>query len=142
MGNILDIIDDIVDAGTPVEWVQNGNGQYEISSLNHLVQVMTQGGNFNDTGTIPPNYMTSSFLQTTDIDAANDGDITTIGTQANPFTGSYDGGSFTIFNIPLTPGTPLIYLSNGAIITRMNIDGILNINGTIEINGETTIGIS
>jgi len=41
------------------------------------------------------------YRQTTIIDLTNAGDWTPIGSQASPFTGSYDGGGFTINNLKI-----------------------------------------
>lgn len=38
---------------TTVTWVQNGNGEYEISSREHLLQLMNVGNLYTDAGTPP-----------------------------------------------------------------------------------------
>ena len=79
-----------------VTWILT-NGAYEVSSKEHLLQIMSLGTSFTDLGDSPASYLSDSFLQTTDIDL-NSESVTPIGTSASPFAGTYDGASFKISN--------------------------------------------
>jgi len=86
---------------TTVTWVQDVNGNYEISSPEHLKQLMNQGTLYTDAGTLPSDYWGSStnYIQTADIDLLNDStDIKPIGIDGDIFDGSYDGGEYSISN--------------------------------------------
>lgn len=81
-----------------VTWVSSGN-QYEVSSKEHLLQIMNQGSLYADAGSPPSNFWGSSYVQTIDIDLIDDHeDIRCIGDDTNNFTGEYDGGLFQISN--------------------------------------------
>lgn len=86
---------------TTVTWVQNGNGEYEISSSEHLKQLMNKGGLYTDAGTPPSSYWGSgtNYIQTVDIDLLNDStDIKPIGTSTDNCYLSYDGSEYAISN--------------------------------------------
>ena len=51
-----------------VTWTINGDGQYLVESKEHLLQIMNNGSLYTDAGTAPSDYLSSSFLQTSDID--------------------------------------------------------------------------
>ena len=89
---------EMVEKSVSVEWVLNGSGQYEVSSKAHLLQIMTEGSLYPNTGSIPASYWSSDYIQTADIDLESDSNITPIGTRTVSFTGNYDGGSYTISN--------------------------------------------
>lgn len=81
---------------TTVTWVQDVEGRYEVSSPEHLKQIMHRGGLYTEAGT-PPSYTSSStkFIQTVDIDLLGDStDIIPI----SPFYGSYDGANHSVSN--------------------------------------------
>jgi len=82
-------------------WVLDANSRYEVSSKNHLLQIMNSGSLFTDAGSAPTDYMTSSYIQTTDIDLSGE-TVIPIGTLATPFEGSYDGGNNKISNWSLS----------------------------------------
>ena len=82
-------------------WVVDGNSRHEVSSKDHLLQIMNSGTLFTDTGSSPVDYLSSSYIQTADIDL--DGEtVIPIGTEASPFAGTYDGGNFKIANWSFT----------------------------------------
>jgi len=89
---------------TTVTWVQDGNGNYEISSAEHLKQLMNRGSLYTNAGSPPSsaaNYWASgtNYIQTVDIDLLSDStDIRTIGDNFTQFEGIYDGGNYTISN--------------------------------------------
>lgn len=86
---------------TTVTWTQDGNGNYEVSSTNHLVQLMNQGTLYTDVGSSPVDYWASgsNYKQTADIDLVNVSTyITPIGVSGDGFQGDYDGGEFKISN--------------------------------------------
>lgn len=67
---------------TSVTWVQDGSGNYEISSVEHLKQLMNKGTLYTDSGSFPVDYWGSgtSYIQTTDLDLMGDStNIKTIG---------------------------------------------------------------
>lgn len=84
-----------------VTWTQDVSGNYEVSSPEHLKQIMHQGTLYTDTGSPPANYWETgtNYKQVADIDlSGNSADITPIGTLFNGFKGVYDGGEFKILN--------------------------------------------
>ena len=86
---------------TTVTWTQDGNSSYEVSSVEHLKQLMHKGTLYTDAGTFPADYWAAgtSYIQTVDIDLLGDStDIKPIGFGADFFYGTYDGDEFTISN--------------------------------------------
>ncbi len=88
---------------TTVTWTQDGNGNYEVSSANHLKQLMNRGTLYTDAGSAPTAYWEdgTNYIQTADIDLLGDStDIAPIGdyTRNYVFFGDYDGGEFKISN--------------------------------------------
>ncbi len=82
-----------------VTWVQDANSRYEISSVQHLLQLMNQGSLYTDSGTPPSDYWDALYIQTVDIDlATHHANITPIGTTAGAFQGGYDGNLYKISN--------------------------------------------
>ncbi len=82
-------------------WAMDANGNYEVSSVAHLVQIMHNGSRYEDEGDAPPagQYMAAStkYIQTTSIDLSqHHGFILPIGTASNMFAASYDGDGFEI----------------------------------------------
>ncbi|CAN0560771.1 unnamed protein product, partial [Ectocarpus sp. 12 AP-2014] len=95
-----------VEYKTTLTWVKSGT-QYEVSTKEHLLQLMHQGTMYIDAGEFPTDYWSASYLQTADIDLIDDHEhITPIGeSTSNPFSGDYDGGSYKISNWCLTEGS-------------------------------------
>ncbi|CAM9211024.1 unnamed protein product [Pylaiella littoralis] len=84
---------------TTVTWVLDSNSKYEISSKDHLVQLMNSGALYTNAGSAPTDFMSADYVQTADIDLLNDSaNIKPIGVTASKFKGEYDGNSFTISN--------------------------------------------
>lgn len=86
---------------TTVTWSQDGAGNYEVSSVDHLKQVMNKGALHTDAGTAPSSYWDSStsYIQTADIDLLGDStNIQPIGLSKDTFDGSYDGSNYKISN--------------------------------------------
>lgn len=87
---------------TTVTWVRDANGNHEVSSPEHLKQLMHKGTLYTDAGAPPSSYWAAdtSYLQTADIDFLSDStDITPIGIAGgDAFFGIYDGGEFHIYN--------------------------------------------
>lgn len=114
-----------------VHWVVSGTGSYEVSSKNHLLQLMHNGGKFANTGTPPSNYMSSSYVQTTDIDLESD--ISNI-KPITDFRGVYDGQGFRISNWRCTAlsvkGTALFGITVNAEIKNLVLDGVWYTVGT------------
>jgi len=54
-----------------VEWVSS-DSKYEISSKNHLLQLMSNGTLFSDTGNPPSDYLSSDYIQVVSIDLESD----------------------------------------------------------------------
>ena len=123
---------------TTVTWVQNENGQYEISSKEHLKQLMNEGALYTDAGTPPSDYWGdgSNYIQTADIDLLSDStDITPIGL----LRGTYDGAEYRISNYSYvdpnynTSNACTLYsglFGRGAgTIKNMRLDGVWTIEG-------------
>lgn len=86
---------------TTVTWTQDGNGNYEVSSANHLKQLMHKGLLYTDAGSPPSSYWAvgTRYIQTSDIDLLSDSsDISPIGIDGDQFEGVYDGGELRISN--------------------------------------------
>ena len=113
-----------------VTWVQDGNSNYEISSVNHLLQLMHEGSLFTDAGTSPTSYLTSSYIQTIDIDLVNDhANIVPIcSISSGSFTASYDGQGHSIsnWNYIVSGSSGLFSTVNGgqAVVKNLVLDGI------------------
>ncbi len=134
---------------TTVTWVQNGNQEYEISSAEHLKQLMHQGTLYTDAGTPPSDYWGSStnYIQTADIDLLNDStDIKPIGIFSDLFEGSYDGGEYSISNYSyLDPNfstansceryVGLFGYPQSSYIKNIRLNGVWTIEGFDEIAG-------
>ena len=89
-----------------LEWTQDGSGFYEIGSFKHLLQLMTKGAVYADTGAFPSDYRTGSFAQMADIDlGAFRSTIQPIGQKDDPFVGDYAGGGFSISGWSYERGT-------------------------------------
>ena len=80
-----------------LQWEFDGTF-YEVSSKDHLLQIMNQGSLFTDIGSPPTDYWGSSFIQKTDIDLETSPSIIPIGTESNSFTGIYNGDNYSISN--------------------------------------------
>lgn len=86
---------------TTVTWTQDVDSNYEVSSAEHLKQIMHKGTLYADAGSSPAEYWATgnSFKQTADIDLMGDStDIKPIGLYYDKFYGDYDGGEFKISN--------------------------------------------
>lgn len=88
---------------TTVTWVRDSEGVYEISSVEHLKQLMNKGSLYTDAGTRFAYWSSGTLIdhyrQTVDIDLMGDStDIRPIGNFNDPFHGDYDGGNFKILN--------------------------------------------
>ena len=107
-----------------VTWVLD-NGSYEVSSKEHLLQIMQSGSLFQNAGSVPPNYRSVNFVQTADIDLESDiANIRVI----SSFSGTYDGQGFAVSNWSCTPqsgkGTAFFGSTVGAIVKNMVLNGI------------------
>jgi len=80
-----------------ITWVLDSSSRYEVSSKEHLLQIMNTGALFTDEGSAPSDYMLSSYIQTADIDLFGE-TVVPIGTGENRFEGTYDGGNNKISN--------------------------------------------
>ena len=113
---------------TIATWVQDVNSNYEISSANHLLQLMHEGALFTDAGTAPTSYLTSNYIQTVDIDLVNEhANIVPIASvSSGNFNGGYDGQGHSISNWSYTvagTGTGLFSLVGGT-IKNLVLDGV------------------
>ena len=80
---------------TSVTWVRQ-NSKYEISSKEHILQLMSKGELYTDSGDFPVSYWSSDYIQTVSIEMESDVNISPIGSSTEPFTGSFDGDYFSI----------------------------------------------
>lgn len=110
-----------------VEWTTNADGVYEVSSAAHLLQVMNKGALGADINP-PANYMASSYLQTADIDLANDhASVVPIGEHSDRFTGTYDGGLYQIQNWSYSGAAShagLFGYAEGCTLRKLRLTGI------------------
>lgn len=117
-----------------VTWVVNGNSKHEISSKEHLLQLMSNGTLYTDAGSPPATYLDGDYEQTVDIDLEADSNITPIGDSTSRFTGSYDGAGFSISNwIYTTSNTDsgLFGYTQSAVLEHIRLTGVWVLtNGT------------
>ena len=118
-----------------VTWVLNGSSKYEVSSKEHLLQIMTQGTLYTDSGTPPADYWSDDYEQTVDIDLGFDANITPIGVSSGDnFNGTYDGGNFSISNWSFSATSGFNYIGlfghmNGGILENIKLAGVWTFNG-------------
>lgn len=142
----------------PVVWVLDANSKYEVSSREHLIQIMNDGAIYANTGDVPTDWISSSFIQTTDIDLEGDStNIVPIGDR-DPivgFRGGYDGNGFTIFNwVYVDPNYPgessdsgeynyiglFCSLQTTAVVKNVRMAGVCSISGFRNFAGFLTGG--
>lgn len=80
---------------TTVTWTQDSSSRYEISSKDHLIQLMHSGTLYTNAGSTPSDFMNAHYIQTVDIDFLSD---TTNVKPIGVFSGTYDGSNFSISN--------------------------------------------
>lgn len=129
---------------TTVTWVQDVNGNYEVSSPEHLIQIMTNGQQYTNAGDVPPSYWfnTGVFLQTVDIDLAGYQEyITPIG-GTGTYQGSYDGGGYSVANWQFDSGTTrLTYfgmfsrIGNNGTVKHLRLTGVWKSTGDALFKG-------
>ncbi len=110
-----------------VTWVVS-DGRHEVSSRDHLLQLMHGGALFTDTGSPPADYMSSAFSQTVDIDLESDPRIAPIGSPSASFTGSYDGNNFSITDWTYSPPAPADHAGlfghvSGSTLENISLEG-------------------
>ena len=117
-----------------VAWTQDGDGKYLVESAQHLLQIMNKGVLGADTGTPPADYWAASYLQTQDIDLANDhASIVPIGNDTAAFQGEYDGGLYQISNCACTATGSKAGLFGYAlnhVLKRIRISGVWTLSPT------------
>lgn len=125
---------------TTVTWVLDANSKHEISSKDHLVQLMNNGLLYTNAGSVPSGFMAADYVQTVDIDLLGDStDIVPIGTDS-VFQGDYDGNAFTISNwsyVDPNYGTADAYVTNaglfgnvnGATLKNIRVAGVCTLSG-------------
>lgn len=108
---------------------------FEVSSADHLLQIMSLGTLFTDTGDSPPDYLSPSFVQTVDINLASfSSQIIPIGTDAAPFTGTYNGSGFRVANWSYTgtlTDSGLFGYCFGATLKNITLSGVWDLNTTL-----------
>lgn len=115
-----------------VTWVLNGT-DYEISSKDHLLQLMSRGTLYTDAGNFPTSYWTSDYIQTVDIDLESDASISPIGISITEyFSGKYDGALFSISNWTYT--TAIDYCGLFGYVRNATLQGI-RLAGVWTLNG-------
>ncbi|CAN0392073.1 unnamed protein product, partial [Ectocarpus fasciculatus] len=124
---------------TTVTWTKVGT-QYQVSSKQHLLQIMHKGALYTDLGDPPADYWSESYLQTADIDLIDDHEnITPIGVSvgsstADAFEGVYDGGSHAISNWGFVADTDTnfaaLFATLKGTLKHMRLDGVWTLSGT------------
>ena len=123
-----------------VNWVLDANGKHEISSKEHLEQLMNSGTAFANTGSTPTSWWTSDYIQTADIDLEGDStNIAPIGIHTSAFLGEYDGNGFTISNWSYVDpdfatdnpvrDVGLFGYINVATVKNVTLDGVCTLSG-------------
>ena len=124
----------------PVVWVLDANGKHEISSKEHLIQLMHAGTLYANEGTIPTSWLVSDYIQTVDIDLLGDStNIAPIGIHTSAFLGEYDGNGFSISNWSYVDpdfatdnpvrDVGLFGFINGATVKNVTLDGVCTMSG-------------
>ena len=115
-----------------VEWVSS-DSKYEISSKNHLLQLMSNGTLFSDTGNPPSDYLSSDYIQVVSIDLESDSNIQPIGNSLMPFSGSYDGDNFSItdwsYDSLTSDNVGLFGYTSNSTIRDLNMEGSWTLSG-------------
>lgn len=109
---------------TTVNWVVDTDGRHEVSSPEHLIQIMHNGEKYTNAGDAPTNYLqeATKYIQTVDIDLKHyHSEIVPIGGETGLFLATYDGGGHSIANWELHDGS-----------YRRNYSGMF---GRIDTNG-------
>ena len=115
---------------TSIVWTLT-NTKYEVSTVNHLLCIASIGVGFTSTGSVPTNFSTAAYIQTTNIDCIGV-TMTPIGNVLN-FTGSYNGNNFEIKNWQNNQTTTannqgLFGTANGT-IENINMTGVIKVKG-------------
>lgn len=101
-----------------VKWVLT-NGSYEVSSKDHLIQIMNSGNLYTNTGTPPSNLSNVSYIQTNNIELESD--ITNI---VSTFSGTYNGQEYSISNWSCTPPSGKGFGIFGYFVSRVLTENI------------------
>lgn len=121
-----------------IEWICGENG-YEVSSPEHLIQIMTYGTTYEYTGKKPAAYWSAKYIQTKDIDLSGYENIKVMGNSRTPFSGVYDGGSFKISNWAFKSKEEkhvgLFGYTKGATIKHIRMEGNCYLAGIGESGG-------
>ena len=116
-----------------VNWVLDGSSRYEIDSREHMIQIMNGGTTYVNSGSVPTNYLTSSYIQTGDIDFKSiKSDVLPIGTTATRYTGVYDGGLYSISNWSYDTAGDFIglfgFTDTGCTLKNIRLAGVWNLD--------------
>lgn len=116
-----------------LDWTLDTSSKYEVSSKEHMLQIMSNGTLYTDTGDSPTSYWSSDYIQIVDIDLGTDAGITPIGTTLEPFTGSYDGDYFSItdwgYSTLTDDNVGLFGVVEGSTIENINLEGTWTLTG-------------
>lgn len=115
-----------------VDWILTGS-KYEISSKNHLLQLMSNGTLFSDTGSPPTDYWNSDYVQVSDVDLEMDSNTTPIGSSSEPFSGSFDGSGYSVTDWSYQNGSEdnvgLFGYVSESTIENVSLEGTWILNG-------------
>ena len=131
---ILPLIYITIFAAMSVTWTKSADNKFEVATKEHLLQIMNQGALYTDSGVSPTNYWGSNYVQTSDIDLADDhASILPIGNSATAFTGEYDGGLFEIKNWSFASSTELYQglfgNASSATLQSIRLSGVWTLSG-------------
>jgi hypothetical protein len=143
---VFDYAKSAVVYGTPdpletLAWTKDADGKFEVATVQHLLQLMSEGTLYTDLGDHPgaQDYWSSSYVQTSDVDLVGDqASILPIGNSTNNFYGQYDGGAHTIANWSYVQpedsasiaSTGLFGVVTNAEIKRVRLDGVWTLSGS------------
>lgn len=127
---------------TTVTWTQDVNGNYEVSSPEHLKQIMNQGTLYTDAGSFPTDYWNANYIQTADVDLLSEStDIEPIGNNSIRFTGEYDGGEYAISNWSyidtsnVEDHVGLFGYTETGVLKNMRLSGVYHLQGFTQFGG-------
>ena len=119
-------------------WVLDANSKHEVSSKEHLIQLMNNGILYTNAGSVPTNFFSSDYIQTAKIDLGGDSaGIIPIGGSTG-FSCEYDGKGFTVSNwFYVDPN-----IGNGSSIPSVGFFSYINVATAINIRiaGACTLG--
>jgi hypothetical protein len=110
-----------------------GCAEEAIPAVDGVFQVSTPGQLLSLANTSNTASLSATYVQTEDIDLSSCGNWLGIGDTNHPFTGSYNGGGYTISNVTITVSTGgrgFFNQTSGSAISSLSLDSVTISGGT------------